>query len=79
MDSVLFISLQVVEQMQEVGLLDQSQRKETELEVLKWMEHSRNFQTQAEALNKEITELKQVRLRNQDTVNRFESFFFFIA
>ncbi|XP_019738190.1 myomegalin isoform X2 [Hippocampus comes] len=62
----------VVEQMQEVGLLDQNQRKETELEVLKWMEHSRNFQTQAEALNKEITELKQVRLRNQDTINRLK-------
>lgn len=50
--------------------------KEVELEAERWAEQSRKLQTDAEAHSQEIAQLKQDRLRNQETINRWVSLFF---
>ncbi|XP_038581901.1 myomegalin [Micropterus salmoides] len=60
------------EQLREAALLEQARLKEAELEAERWAEQSRKLQTEAEALNQEIAQLKQDRQRNQETINRFQ-------
>lgn len=59
-----------MDQLREAALLERARLKEAELEVERWAEQSRKLQAEAEAHNLEITQLKQDRQRNQETINR---------
>ncbi|GLD67214.1 myomegalin-like protein, partial [Lates japonicus] len=61
-----------VDQLREAALLERARLKEAELEVERWAEQSRKLQAEAEAHNLEITQLKQDRQRNQETINRLQ-------
>ncbi|XP_056233549.1 myomegalin isoform X3 [Seriola aureovittata] len=61
-----------VDQLKEAALLERARLKEAELEVERWAERSRKLQAEAEAHNQEITQLKQDRQRNQETINRLQ-------
>lgn len=58
------------EQLREAALLERARLKEAELEADRWVEQSRKLQTEAEARNQEIAQLKQDRQRNQEAINR---------
>ena len=58
------------EQLREAALLERARVKEAELEAERWAEQSRKLQTEAEAHDQEITQLKQERQRNQEAINR---------
>ncbi|XP_034035238.1 myomegalin isoform X2 [Thalassophryne amazonica] len=62
-----------VEQLQEMAILEQARLKEAELETEKWAEQSRQMQAEAEAHSQEISQLKQERERNRETINRLQS------
>ncbi|TMS20000.1 Myomegalin [Larimichthys crocea] len=49
------------EQLREAALLERARLKEAELEADRWVEQSRKLQTEAEARNQEIAQLKQDR------------------
>ncbi|KAM9848622.1 myomegalin isoform 2-T2 [Aulostomus maculatus] len=61
-----------VEHLKEVALLDRARLKEAELEAERWAEQSRKAQGETEARSEEISQLKQDRLRNQETINRLQ-------
>ncbi|KAM4629781.1 myomegalin [Polymixia lowei] len=58
--------------LREAVLLGRARLKEAELEVERWAEQSGKLQTEAQARGQEITQLKQDRQRNQETVNRLQ-------
>ncbi|XP_073333371.1 myomegalin isoform X2 [Pagrus major] len=60
------------EQLREAALLERARVKEAELEAERWAEQSRKLQTEAEARDQEITQLKQDRQRNQEAINRLQ-------
>ncbi|KAM8744919.1 myomegalin isoform 2-T2 [Acanthopagrus schlegelii] len=60
------------EQLREAALLERARVKEAELEAERWAEQSRKLQTEAEARDQEITQLKQERQRNQEAINRLQ-------
>ncbi|KAE8294671.1 Myomegalin Cardiomyopathy-associated protein 2 Phosphodiesterase 4D-interacting protein [Larimichthys crocea] len=60
------------EQLREAALLERARLKEAELEADRWVEQSRKLQTEAEARNQEIAQLKQDRQRNQEAINRLQ-------
>ncbi|XP_071342689.1 myomegalin isoform X2 [Trachinotus anak] len=61
-----------VDQLREAALLERARLKEAELEVERWAEQSRKLKAEAEVHNQEITQLKQDRQRNQETINRLQ-------
>ncbi|KAM7012272.1 myomegalin [Tautogolabrus adspersus] len=61
-----------VEQLREASLLDRARLKEAELEALRWAEQIGKQQSEDEARTREISQLKQDRLRNQEAVNRLQ-------
>ncbi|XP_026178954.1 myomegalin isoform X3 [Mastacembelus armatus] len=61
-----------VEQLKEAVLLERARLKEAELESERWGEQNRKLQTEAEAHIQEITQLRQDRQRNQETINRLQ-------
>ncbi|KAG7231431.1 hypothetical protein INR49_011941, partial [Caranx melampygus] len=61
-----------VDQLREAALQDRARLKEAELEVERWAEQSRKLQTEADAHNQEMAQLKQERQRNQETINRLQ-------
>ncbi|XP_044218217.1 myomegalin isoform X6 [Thunnus albacares] len=60
------------EQLREAALLERARLKEAELEAERWAEQSRKLQADAEAHSQETAQLKQDRLRNQETINRLQ-------
>ncbi|XP_039983654.1 LOW QUALITY PROTEIN: myomegalin [Xiphias gladius] len=60
------------DQLREAALLERARVKEAELEAERWAGQSRKLQAEAEAHNQEITQLKQDRQRNQETINRLQ-------
>ncbi|KAM6962436.1 myomegalin [Aplochiton taeniatus] len=63
---------QEAEQLREAALLGRARLKEAELEVEHWAEQSKKLHTQAQVQTQEITQLKQDRQRNQETINRLQ-------
>ncbi|XP_040895566.1 myomegalin isoform X2 [Toxotes jaculatrix] len=61
-----------VDRLREAVLLERARLKETELEVERWTEQSRKLKAETEAHNQEVTQLKQDRQRNQETINRLQ-------
>lgn len=59
-----------VQQLREAALLERARLKEAELQSEKWVEQSRKLQTEAEAHQQEVAQLKQDRQRNQEAINR---------
>lgn len=59
-----------MQQLKEAALLERARLKEAELESERWAEQSRKLQTEAEAHQQEVAQLKQDRLRNQEAINR---------
>ncbi|XP_070764419.1 myomegalin [Enoplosus armatus] len=60
------------EQLREAALLERARLKEAELEAERWAGQSRKLQTEAEARNQEMSQLKQDRQRNQESINRLQ-------
>nr|XP_020464733.1 myomegalin-like [Monopterus albus] len=60
------------EQLRQVVHMEQARLKQVELEAERWAEQSRKLQTEAEVHIQEITQLKQVKQRNQETINRLQ-------
>ncbi|KAM8875635.1 myomegalin isoform 3-T3 [Spinachia spinachia] len=54
------------------GIKEAEQLREAGLEVERWAEQSRKLQTEAEACSHEMTQLKQDRQKNQETINRLQ-------
>ncbi|XP_026198735.1 myomegalin isoform X2 [Anabas testudineus] len=61
-----------VEQLREASLLERARLKEAEMEAEKWAERGRKLKAEAEAHSQEMTQLKQDRQRNQETINRLQ-------
>lgn len=59
-----------MQQLREAVLLERARLKEAELESERWAEQSRKLQTEAEAHQQEVAQLKQDRQRNQEAINR---------
>uniref|UniRef100_A0A3Q3AD35 Myomegalin-like n=1 Tax=Kryptolebias marmoratus TaxID=37003 RepID=A0A3Q3AD35_KRYMA len=57
------------EHLREAVLLEQSRVKEAELDAERWAGLSRQLQAEAEVQRQEAAQLKQDRLRNQETIN----------
>ena len=51
-------------------LMGRARLKEAELEAERWAEQGRRLQSHAQTQSQEITQLKQERLGNQETINR---------
>ncbi|XP_062250829.1 myomegalin isoform X3 [Platichthys flesus] len=60
------------DQLREAALLDRARLKEAELAVDKWAEQSRKLQAEAEAHDRENTQLREERERRQETINRLQ-------
>nr|XP_029501559.1 myomegalin-like isoform X2 [Oncorhynchus nerka] len=60
------------EQLREAVLLGRARVKEAELETERWAEQGRRLHTQAQAQTLEITQLKQDRQNNLETINRLQ-------
>ncbi|XP_064792060.1 myomegalin isoform X2 [Oncorhynchus masou masou] len=60
------------EQLREAVLLGRAHVKEAELETERWAEQGRRLHTQTQAQTLEITQLKQDRQNNQETINRLQ-------
>ncbi|XP_017291254.1 myomegalin isoform X2 [Kryptolebias marmoratus] len=60
------------EHLREAVLLEQSRVKEAELDAERWAGLSRQLQAEAEVQRQEAAQLKQDRLRNQETINRLQ-------
>nr|XP_046156108.1 myomegalin isoform X5 [Oncorhynchus gorbuscha] len=60
------------EQLREAVLLGRARVKEAELETERWAEQGRRLHTQTQAQTLEITQLKQDRQNNQETINRLQ-------
>ncbi|XP_036834608.1 myomegalin isoform X4 [Oncorhynchus mykiss] len=60
------------EQLREAVLLGRARVKEAELETERWAEQGRKLHTQTQAQTLEITQLKQDRQNNQETINRLQ-------
>lgn len=59
-----------MQQLREAALLERARLKEVELESERWAEQSRKLQTEAEAHQQEVAQLKHDRQRNQEAINR---------
>ncbi|XP_046908013.1 myomegalin isoform X2 [Hypomesus transpacificus] len=53
-------------------LMGRARLKEAELEAERWAEQGRRLQSHAQTQSQEITQLKQERLGNQETINRLQ-------
>ncbi|XP_038858828.1 myomegalin isoform X3 [Salvelinus namaycush] len=60
------------EQLREAVLLGRARVKDAELETERWAEQGRRLYTQTQAQTLEITQLKQDRQSNQETINRLQ-------
>ncbi|XP_029904757.1 myomegalin isoform X2 [Myripristis murdjan] len=60
------------DELREAVLLERAKLKEAQLEAERWAEQSRRLQAEAQGHSQEITQLKQDRQRNQETINRLQ-------